>query len=95
MSGGSVLQRVELVDLDRLAGAEEGDDDGEPHGLYVEQPNVFYGGVVVGANFAQVDGILQSAAAPKFSRTPATTPGAVSLSPVTVGDILMRWNVAR
>jgi len=46
-------------------------------------------------NFAQVDGILQSAAAPKFSRTPATTPGAVSLSPVTVGDILMRWNVAR
>ncbi len=32
------------------------DDDGEPHGLYVEQPRVFYGGAVIGANFAQVDG---------------------------------------
>ena len=32
------------------------DDDGEPHGLYVEQPRVFYGGLIIGANFAQVDG---------------------------------------
>ena len=32
------------------------EDDGEPHGLYIEQPRVFYGGVVIGANFAQVDG---------------------------------------
>jgi len=32
------------------------DDDGEDHGLYIEQPKVFYGGLVAGANFAQVDG---------------------------------------
>ena len=32
------------------------DDDDEPHGLYVEQPRVFYGGAIVGVNFAQVDG---------------------------------------
>jgi len=36
--------------------AQEEEDDGEPHGLYVEQPRVFYGGLVAGANFAQVDG---------------------------------------
>ena len=36
--------------------AKAQDDDDEPHGLYVEQPRVFYGGAVVGANFAQVDG---------------------------------------
>jgi len=32
---------------------DEGDED---HGLYIEQPKVFYGGLVAGANFAQVDG---------------------------------------
>jgi len=32
------------------------EDDGEPHGLYVERPKVFRGGVVAGVNFAQVDG---------------------------------------
>ena len=32
------------------------DEDDEQHGLYVEQPRVFYGGLVAGANFAQVDG---------------------------------------
>jgi hypothetical protein len=31
-------------------------DDGEPHGLYLEPVRVFYGGLVVGTNFAQVDG---------------------------------------
>ena len=32
------------------------EEDDEPHGLYVEQPRVFYGGLIAGANFAQVDG---------------------------------------
>lgn len=32
------------------------EEDEEPHGLYLEQPRVFYGGVVLGSNFAQVDG---------------------------------------
>jgi hypothetical protein len=35
--------------------AQEEEDD-EPHGLYLEQPRVFYGGLVAGANFSQVDG---------------------------------------
>jgi hypothetical protein len=32
------------------------EDDGEPHGYYVEQPRTFYGGLTAGANFSQVDG---------------------------------------
>jgi hypothetical protein len=35
--------------------AQEADDE-EQHGLYIEQPKVFYGGLVAGANFAQIDG---------------------------------------
>jgi hypothetical protein len=45
---------VILIAFSSTANAQE--DDGEPHGLYIEQPRVFYGGVVIGANFAQVDG---------------------------------------
>jgi hypothetical protein len=37
-----------------LATAQE--DDGEPHGLYLEQTRIFYAGLIGGANFAQVDG---------------------------------------
>jgi len=32
------------------------EDDDEPHGLYLPEKRVFYGGLVAGANFAQVDG---------------------------------------
>jgi hypothetical protein len=31
-------------------------DDGEEHGLYLAKPRLFYGGLVAGANFSQVDG---------------------------------------
>jgi len=36
-----------------VANAQE---DDEEHGLYIEQPRVFYAGLMAGANFAQVDG---------------------------------------
>ena len=36
-----------------MANAQE---DDEEHGLYIEQPRVFYAGLMTGANFAQVDG---------------------------------------
>lgn len=32
------------------------DDDDEPHGMYVDQPRLFYAGLIAGSNFAQVDG---------------------------------------
>jgi len=32
------------------------EDDDEPHGLYLPEQRVFYGGLIAGANFAQVDG---------------------------------------
>jgi len=32
------------------------EEDDEPHGMYLEKPRLFYGGLVAGANFAQVDG---------------------------------------
>jgi hypothetical protein len=32
------------------------EEDGEPHGLYIEQPRLFSAGLIGGANFAQVDG---------------------------------------
>jgi Outer membrane protein beta-barrel domain len=35
--------------------AQDAEDD-EPHGLYLEEKKVFYGGLVAGGNFAQVDG---------------------------------------
>ena len=31
-------------------------DDGEPHGLYIESPRLFYAGLIGGVNFSQVDG---------------------------------------
>lgn len=44
--------------LSVLAGrvAAQDDDDDEPHGLYLPEKRVFYGGLIAGANFAQVDG---------------------------------------
>ena len=32
------------------------EDEDEPHGLYLPEKRVFYGGLIAGANFAQVDG---------------------------------------
>ncbi len=32
------------------------DDDDEEKGMYIEEPKLFYGGLIIGANFAQVDG---------------------------------------
>ena len=52
----AALIGITIISSVFCSAAKAQDDDGEPHGLYVEQPNVFYGGVVVGANFAQVDG---------------------------------------
>lgn len=34
----------------------QADDDDEPKGMYVEEPRTFYAGLLVGTNFAQVDG---------------------------------------
>jgi Outer membrane protein beta-barrel domain len=36
--------------------AQDVEDDDEPHGLYVEKPRIFYGGLLIGSNFSQVDG---------------------------------------
>jgi hypothetical protein len=36
--------------------AQDEEEDDEPHGMYLERPRLFYGGLIVGANFAQVDG---------------------------------------
>ena len=44
-----------LIAFSHLAHAQESDDD-EEHGLYIEKPRVFYGGLIAGANFSQVDG---------------------------------------
>jgi alpha-methylacyl-CoA racemase len=45
---------------------------------------------VARGNFVTVDGVVQAAAAPKFSRTPAAVPGAVAEA-VEVGAVLARW----
>ncbi len=47
-----------IVILTAFSGAvfAQDEEDEEDHGLYIEQPKVFYGGLVAGANFAQVDG---------------------------------------
>ena len=50
-----IIIAVFLIAFTGTTYAQE-EDDGEPHGLYVERPKVFRGGAVVGANFAQVDG---------------------------------------
>ena len=36
--------------------AQDEEDDDEPHGLYLPEKRIFYGGLIGGANFAQVDG---------------------------------------
>ena len=46
---------VILAVFPALARAQETEGD-EPEGMYIEQPRIFYGGLVVGANFSQVDG---------------------------------------
>jgi hypothetical protein len=50
-----ILITIILSLFSGIAHAQDEDDD-EPHGLYIEQPRVFYGGLIAGANFAQVDG---------------------------------------
>ena len=45
---------VILIALGPVTHAQDEDDDG-PH-MYIEHPRVFYGGAIIGANFAQVDG---------------------------------------
>lgn len=44
-------------------------------------------------NFTEVDGIAQSAPAPRFSRTPAGQPGAVDVRQLRMEDILARWSL--
>ena len=39
-----------------FCGAASAQEDDEEHGLYIEQPRIFYAGLIGGANFAQVDG---------------------------------------
>ena len=43
--------------------------------------------------FVEVDGVLQPAPAPRFSRTPADTPGASSASARDTHDVLAGWGV--
>jgi len=51
----TVFSTVFLTVFSGIARAQDEDDD-EPHGLYLEKPRVFYGGLIAGANFSQVDG---------------------------------------
>jgi len=46
---------VILIVFPAFVRAQEKEED-EPQGMYIEQPRVFYGGLVAGANFSQVDG---------------------------------------
>ena len=50
-----IIITVILIAFCGITYAQEPDDD-EPHGLYVPPKRVFYGGAIVGINFAQVDG---------------------------------------
>jgi hypothetical protein len=50
-----IIIAVILSALPGKVSAQETDDE-EQHGLYIEQQKVFYGGIVAGANFAQIDG---------------------------------------
>jgi alpha-methylacyl-CoA racemase len=45
-------------------------------------------------NFTEIDGITQSAPAPKFSRSTASAPGPVQVDTVSIEDILIRWRVS-
>ena len=47
------------------------------------------------AVFRLVDGVLHPAPAPRFSRTPARSPGPVDVHPVTVADVLAEWEPVR
>lgn len=53
--GALIFITVILTLFSGMARAQEEDDD-EPHGMYLETPKLFYGGLIAGANFAQVDG---------------------------------------
>jgi hypothetical protein len=46
---------VILAVFPALVRAQETEEDG-PEGMYIDQPRVFYGGLVAGANLTQVDG---------------------------------------
>ena len=46
---------VILMVFSSLALAQQEEEDGE-HGLYLEKPRAFFGGLVAGGSFAQVDG---------------------------------------
>ncbi len=50
-----IVIAVILTVFPAFARAQEAEGD-EPEGMYIEQPRLFYGGLVVGANFTQVDG---------------------------------------
>jgi alpha-methylacyl-CoA racemase len=41
--------------------------------------------------FVEVDGIMQPAAAPRFSRTPASSPGPVPASGAHTAEVLLDW----
>ncbi|MCW2912165.1 MAG: Alpha-methylacyl-CoA racemase [Actinomycetia bacterium] len=43
------------------------------------------------AALIDLDGVTQPAPAPRFSRTPAGTPGAPPRAPVDIGDVLAEW----
>lgn len=44
-------------------------------------------------NFTEIDGIPQSAPAPRFSRTPAQFPGLVHVSTVAIKDVISGWGI--
>ena len=51
-----IIITIILMAFGGVARAQDEEDDGEEHGLYVQQPRLFYAGFIGGANFAQVDG---------------------------------------
>jgi len=51
-----VIIAVILAAFPVLARGQQEYDDDEPHGMYIEEPRLFYGGLIVGGNFSQVDG---------------------------------------
>jgi alpha-methylacyl-CoA racemase len=42
-----------------------------------------------------LDGVVQPAPAPRFSRTPAGTPGGIAPAPIDVDDVLAQWTSQR
>jgi alpha-methylacyl-CoA racemase len=48
---------------------------------------------VARGTFVESDGVRQPGPAPRFSRTRSEIRGTADIGPVTVGDILERWNL--